>query len=69
MNQAAAKKASKKAQKQALQDKIDARKAEVFAETEGDGVGSLGKVSLGIDDEISDDELLVKQGKSKVRLA
>ncbi len=68
-NQQANKRANKKAQKQALQDKIDARKAEVFAETEGEGVGSLGKVSLGINDEVDEEKELTKQGKSKVRLS
>lgn len=63
------KRAGKKARKQALQDKIDARKAEVFAETEGQGVGNLGKVTLGIDEEIDPEKELLKQGKSKVRLS
>lgn len=63
------KRAAKKARKQALQDKIDARKAEVFAETEGQGVGNLGKVTLGIDDEIDPEQELSKKGKSKVRLS
>lgn len=63
------KRAQKKARKQALQDKIDARKAEVFAETEGQGVGNLGKVTLGIDDEIDPEQELSKKGKSKVRLS
>jgi hypothetical protein len=65
----AQKRAQKKARKQALQDKIDARKAEVFAETEGQGVGNLGKVTLGIDDEIDPEQELSKKGKSKVRLS
>lgn len=63
------KRAGKKARKQALQDKIDARKAEVFAETEGQGVGNLGKVTLGIDDELDPEQELSRKGKSKVRLS
>lgn len=63
------KRAGKKARQQALQDKIDARKAEVFAETEGSGIGNLGKVSLGVTDEIDEEKELTKMGKSKVRLS
>jgi hypothetical protein len=48
-------KASRKAQKEAKADAIEAekqaRKAEVFAETEGEGVGSLGQISLEVDDD------------------
>ena len=48
-------KASKKAQKEAKADAIEAekqaRKAEVFADTEGEGVGSLGQISLEVDDD------------------
>ena len=42
----------KKARKQALEDEQNAREAEVFAETEGEGTGQLGKISLELDDEI-----------------
>lgn len=63
------KRAGKKARKQALKDKIDARKAEVFADTEGQGVGNLGKVTLGIDDELDPEQELSRKGKSKVRLS
>jgi len=48
-------KASRKAQKEAKADAIEAekqaRKAEVFADTEGEGVGSLGQISLEVDDD------------------
>ena len=44
-----AKKAKKKAIKKADEDAAQARKAELFAETEGEGIGSLGKVSLEVD--------------------
>lgn len=54
-------KASKKAAKQAKEDAVEAEKqaraAEVFAETEGEGVGSLGKVSLEVDDEEIESEI------------
>ena len=48
-------KASKRAQELAKEDAIEAekqaRKAEVFADTEGEGVGSLGQISLEVDDD------------------
>ncbi len=54
-------KASRKAQKEAKADAIEAekqaRKAEVFAETEGEGVGSLGQISLEVDDEEIESEV------------
>lgn len=53
-------KAQKKAQKQAKADQLEAekqaRKAEVFAETEGQGIGNLGQVSLEVDDDLEEDE-------------
>lgn len=52
-----AKKAQKKARKQALEDEANARKAEVFAETEGQGIGDVGTVQLGTEDEVDDEEL------------
>lgn len=54
--QQAQKKAKRDAEKKALEDAKQARKAETFAETEGSGVGSLGKVSLEVDDELDEDE-------------
>ncbi len=68
-NQMANKRATKKGRKQADQDRIDARKAEVFAETEGEGIGGLGKVQLGITEEIDEEKELRKKGKSAVTLA
>ena len=54
-------KQSKKARKQAKADALEAdkqaRKAEVFAETEGEGIGSLGQVSLEVDDEEIEEEV------------
>lgn len=52
----AAKNAKKDAEKQAAEDAKTARKAEVFAETEGEGIGNLGQISLEVDDEIDEDE-------------
>ena len=59
-----AKKAEKKAKREALEDRLEARRAEVYAETEGEGVGSLGEVRLGIDEEIDEDEDLLKGKRS-----
>lgn len=53
----ARKKARKNAEKDALEADIQARKAEVFAETEGEGIGSLGQISLEVDDLEDEDEL------------
>ena len=53
------KKQAAKARKQAKQDALDAdkkaRKAEAFAETEGQGQGSVGIISLEVDDDEVDD--------------
>ncbi len=58
-------KAQRAANKQAEEDSLDAemraRKAETFAETEGEGIGSLGKVSLEIDE---DEEVSTKSSSS-----
>ncbi len=56
LQQRQAKKAQEKARKDALADDKQARKAEAFAETEGEGVGSLGQISLDVDDDELDDE-------------
>lgn len=47
----ASKKAAKQAKEDAVEADIQARKSEVFAETEGEGVGSMGQISLEVDDE------------------
>jgi hypothetical protein len=52
----AQRKAQKKATADALEAERQARKAEVFAETEGEGIGQLGQISLDIDDEIDEEE-------------
>lgn len=53
----AAREAEGRAREQALRDSIQRRKSEVFAETEGQGVGQLGGISLDIDDEMEEEEL------------
>ena len=54
----AQKKAKKAAEKDALEADRQARKAEVFAETEGEGIGSLGQISLEVDDDLEDEDEL-----------
>tara|TARA_R110000796_G_scaffold124706_1_gene239194 strand:+ start:685 stop:879 length:195 start_codon:yes stop_codon:yes gene_type:complete len=53
----ATKKANKKAEADALEAEKQARKAEVFAETEGEGVGSLAQISLEVDDDEIENEI------------
>jgi hypothetical protein len=53
------------AAKQAKQDKADALRAEQFADTEGEGQGQLGNISLAIDEDV-DSEVL--SGKSNISL-
>ena len=65
----AQKKAAKDARKDQLQDQANARKAEVFAETEGEGQGALGQVSLEMDDGILDEgELNSKMGRTTISI-
>lgn len=47
------KQAAKEAKKDAKDAATDAREAEVFAETEGEGQGSVGKVRLGVDEQVN----------------
>lgn len=54
----AQKKAKKDAEKAALESERQARKAEVFADTEGEGIGSLGQISLEVDDDLDEDKEL-----------
>lgn len=49
------KKAQRQAEKDALEADKQARKAEVFAETEGEGTGQLGQISLEVDDDEEED--------------
>jgi hypothetical protein len=64
--EASNKKAAKKAQKQADKDAISARKSEIFAETVGEGQGSIGEISLAVDDEIDEEEEALRQGSLRV---
>ncbi len=54
----AQKKAKKDAERDALEADKQARMAEVFAETEGEGIGNLGKISLEVDDDLDEDKKL-----------
>ena len=53
----AAKKAAKQAKEDALEADLQARKSEIFAETEGEGIGNLGQISLEVDQDLEDDEV------------
>lgn len=61
-------KAQKRAKKDALEDEAQAIRSATFAETEGEGLGNLGKVQLAIDEDITDEEELRKQGKIRATL-
>lgn len=63
-----ARKAQGKAREDAKEDEIQARKAAVFAETEGMGIGNLGQVSLDVDEDLDEEALLRKQGSTRVSL-
>lgn len=52
-----AKKAAKQAREDQLEDASQARRAEVFAETEGEGLGQLGQVSLEVDEDVEDENI------------
>jgi hypothetical protein len=56
--------AAKKAEDKANQDSARARRAVVFSETEGKGTGTMGEISLDVDDEIDDEEESQRQGLS-----
>jgi hypothetical protein len=58
--------AQQDAEKQAKQDKADALKAAEFAETEGEGIGSLGNINLTVDNTLDDD--IRKQGQSNLSI-
>lgn len=55
------KKAAKRAEQDAIEAEKQARKAEVFAETEGKGQGQLGQVDLTLEEEYDEDESKVVQ--------
>ena len=61
-------KAQRQARQQALEDEKRAKEAEVFAETEGQGLGNLGKVRLAVDDDLTEEEMLRRKGKVKAVL-
>lgn len=52
----------KKARRDAIKDQARARRAEVFAETEGEGIGNIGAVQLEVDDDITEQERLRRKG-------
>ena len=52
----AQKKAQKKADEDAVKTSLQNRRSEIFAETEGSGIGQLGQISLAIDEEEDDVE-------------
>lgn len=56
---------AKKARKQQKQDEAQQRRTQAFSETEGEGVGNLGKISLELDDETTSN---VKSTRSSVRI-
>ncbi len=49
-------KAQKEARKDQLEDQKQAREAEVFSQTEGEGLGQLGAISLEVDDELDENK-------------
>lgn len=51
-----ARKAQKEARKDQLEDQKRAREAEVFSQTEGEGLGQLGAISLEVDDELDENK-------------
>lgn len=57
--------ARREAERQAEEDRLraqnDAAKARAFSETEGQGFGSVGQVSLGVDDEELDTKVKTKK--------
>lgn len=62
-------KAAGRAERQAERDRLNAQKAKVFAETEGEAIGDLGIVDLSLDDELSEDERLKKKGRASSTLS
>ena len=67
LQQKAQKKAARRATLQAEKDAASARKAELFAETEGKGIGETGQISLEVDSDVIDEEENLRQG-STVRI-
>lgn len=50
----------RKAEEQARLDRLAAQQAENFAETEGQGLGMIGNISLSVDDELDPNQRLGK---------
>lgn len=57
------KKAAKRAERQAEKDRLNAQKARVFAETEGEALGDVGIVDLSLDEDLTESQKLSKQGR------
>lgn len=62
-------KAQKRAKRAAKKSRADARKAQAFADTEGQAIGDLGVVDLSIDDELDESQRLKKQGRASSTLS
>jgi hypothetical protein len=58
--------AQQDAESQAKKDKAAALRAAEFAETEGEGIGSLGNINLTVDNTLDDD--IRKQGQSNLSI-
>ena len=58
-----AKKAKARGERAAVKSRVDARKAQAFADTEGQAIGDLGIVDLSLDDELDESQRLKKQGR------
>lgn len=63
------KKAQKRAERAAVRDRKNARKAEVFANTEGQAIGDLGVVDLSLDDDITEEARLKQMGRATSTLS
>lgn len=57
----------KRAETKADKDAATAAKAEVFAETEGEGIGGVAEISLEVDDDLDEEEINRRSG-STVRI-
>jgi hypothetical protein len=69
MNARAMAENQERARQDALKAQMQARKAEVFAQTEGAGQGKFGKVRNGISDEIDpDDPTVSKRARGSLRI-
>lgn len=62
------KKRDKQAKKDAAEDRDRAIEAELFADEEGKGVGSVGNVFLNVDDDLDEERELRRKQNSPVRI-